>query len=171
MKHYALTIALILISRTAHAGPVEQPEGWGVQYEDASCIVHTESAGASPRDPDWKIKMGYLSGNQLIFIFSAQNYSLRSLGIPANSMAWLVVDGKDFRSLGISAIDGELIVSAENGLALQRALATARKIGAKIQTPSHASPVDLMDFSLFNIPGAIEWLGACNMVGIGALPD
>jgi len=171
LKLYALVAALICLSQAAIAGPVKQPKGWSVNYQDASCTVYTRSAGASPTDSDWGIKMGYIAGNQLIFMFSAKTSGLSQLKIPSDTKAWLTVNGNEFSALGVVVKEGEIIVPTENSLALQKALAAGKQIGARIQTPAHTSPVDIMKFDLFNIPGARRWLDSCNMIGVGALPD
>ena len=163
----AIIYSFVLIEPSQAA--TKQPRGWGVQYQDASCIVSTETAG-SEGDPPWRIKMGYLAGNQLIFLFSAYNTHLEKLEFPKNAKAWFVVDGKLFYSLGIFNQSGELVLPIENGLKLQKALASAKSLGIRVQMPESAKPIDAADFELANIPGAMEWLRTCSVIGVGALP-
>jgi hypothetical protein len=149
---------------------VKQPKNWGVQYQDASCIVRTDAAGSGD-DAPWFIKMGYLHGNQLIFIFSAANTELKSVQLPENTKGWLTVDGKAFASIGISNEDGELVLPVENGMKLQTALAKAKNLGIEIQHQQSTDRINVMDFDLYNIPGAVEWLKTCHLIGVGALPE
>ncbi len=146
---------------------VKQPDGWVVEYVDASCIVHTKVL--SDRLP-WSIKMGHIAGHQLILMFSASNDSLRNSTIPEQTEAWFTVDGMDFPALGVTLQDGEIVLPVENGLQLQKALASATTVGVKIQARKSASRIQLAAFSLNNIAGAIQWLSTCNLIGAGAVP-
>jgi hypothetical protein len=146
---------------------VKQPDGWVVQYVDASCIVHTKVL--SDKTP-WSIKMGHIAGNQLILMFSASNDALRNSTIPEQTEAWFTVDGKDFPALGVTLQDGEIVLPVENGLQLQKALASATTVGVKIQARRSASRIQLAEFTLTNIGGAAQWLSTCNLIGAEAMP-
>ncbi len=157
-------------SDTASAASVKQPEGWGVQYQDGSCVAITNAQSQSPDDPEWEIRMGYISGNQLIFMFSAETTGISKKAFPAKTKAWLTVDGRAFDALNISIQGEAIIVPTENSIELQKQLATAKNVGIRFQLPSSSSPFDI-PFDLFNILGAIDWLNSCNVIGAGALPD
>lgn len=150
-------------------GAIKQPTGWDVQYQDTNCVVFTKASG-SENEPEWSIKMGYLSGNQLIFMFSASNSALHDLQFPKNTKAWLIVDGKDFEAIGISNKSGELIAPVENGLKLQKALDSAKSLEIQVQVPQSNKRISAAEFELDNIPGAMEWLRSCTVMGVGALP-
>lgn len=148
---------------------VIQPKNWDVQYVDASCIVNADAAGADD-DAPWHIKMGYLNGNQQIFMFSVANSKVNIVQLPENTTSWLTVDGMDFSSIGISNKNGELVLPVENEMKLQTALAKAKSLGIKIQRQQSTDRVKVMDFNLDNIPGAMKWLETCNQIGVDALP-
>lgn len=164
---YVTTIGAMEITWAAN---VKHPEGWGVQYVDASCIVNTTASGAEKQDAPWYIKMGYLHGNQLILIFSISNGKLPLTSFPKSTQAWFVVDSKKFESIGISNIKGELILSVENGVNLQKAMAKAKKLGIQVKFPGQSEDHLLGDFALANIKGAAQWLNECAVIGIGAFP-
>ncbi len=142
---------------------MEQPEGWDTHYQDGSCIVSTN-------DPPWRIKLGHLHGMQLILIFSAQNDAWKEVELPEGTSAWLAVDGNVFEAIGISNINGELILTTENSLKLQRSLYSAKDISINVKAPHMDTPIQLINFTLDNIPSAIRWLNTCNVIGVGALP-
>lgn len=157
-------------SNAASAATVKQPEGWGVQYQNGSCVAITNAQSQSPDGPEWEIRMGYISGNQLIFMFSAESTGISKKAFPAETKAWFTVDGRAFDALNISIQGDAIIVPTENSIELQKQLATAKSIGIRFQLPSNSYPFDI-PFELFNISGAIDWLNSCNMIGAGALPD
>ena len=159
-------------SNLSSSSAVEQPKNWGVQYVNNSCIVLTDAA-AGEDHPRYDIRMGYIDGNQLIFIFSfsqGNEYADATDFPPPGTKVWLAVDGVQFEAMGISNVSGELITAAENSIRLQKALANATSIGVNIQFPESPQPQSLQEFTLANIPGAVAWLDACNLVGAGALP-
>jgi hypothetical protein len=150
---------------------IEQPKGWRVQFVDAACTVETSAAAANAEESPWIIRMGYLAGNQLVFMFSAESEAYRSQQIPEKTLAWFLVGDESFPALRASIVRNELIVPVENSLKLQRALTNARSLGVKILLPNSSSPAPIAGFELSNIQGAMDWLSACNLVGAGALPQ
>ena len=171
-------IRLLLIStlfaafatpNASSASGIKQPAGWEVEYVNASCIVNKGAAGVA-NDPPWLIKMGYLHGDQLIFMFSASNSGAQNLKIPKGLSAWFVVDGVNFKSGGISNQSGELVLPVENSIRLQKALFSANTLGIRIQHQNQPKPIELLSLDLGNIQGAMEWLRSCNGIGVGALP-
>ncbi len=177
---FALLMSILVCSNAVAKPPsnpssssiVKQPKNWGAQYINNSCIVLTDAA-AGEGHPRYDIRMGYIDGNQLIFIFSfsqGNEYADATDFPPPGTKVWLAVDGAQFEAMGISNVSGELITTAENSIRLQKALANATSIGVNIQFPDSPQPQSLQEFTLANIPGAVAWLDACNLVGAGALP-
>lgn len=171
VRLFLITILLSFISFQALSQPpkkIKQPTGWTVQYLNASCIVNTEAF--DPDSDPFAIKMGYLAGNQLIFIVSIHNKHWRNVAPPKGTRAWIVVDAVDFQSMNISNHSGELVLPVENSIKLQKALAKAKILGMKMQVPGSAERRLVANFELRDIPGAINWLDTCNLIGVGALP-
>lgn len=162
-------LSIIVAPNSFASGVVKQPKGWGVQYVDGSCVVHTDAAGAG-NDPPWFIKMGYLHGDQLRFMFSASNANFRNYKMPIKTKAWLVVDGVSFTAINITYHSGQFVIPVENRIKLQNALSNAHSLGIKLQEPRFPKPVDLTSFTLANISGAMDWLKTCSLIGVGALP-
>ncbi len=164
-----ITLGLATMAYAGHSR-VKQPKGWNVQYQDASCVVSTQVNDPDTNLPAWHIKMGYLVGNQLIFIFSEANTKFRSVKLPEDTKAWFTVNGERFAAMSISNQNGELVLPIENSLKLQSALRRAKSVGSEIQLPNQSKRINAGEFDLANVPAAIKWLDECNLIGVGALP-
>jgi hypothetical protein len=113
--------------------------------------------------------MGYLGGNQLAYIFSVKNEGYRDFEFPKETQPYFIVDDQQFNALGLRNVSGELVITTENGLSLQRALNQAKSLGIRVKLPNTNQSVDAAWLDLQNIPAAVRWLDACNVVGAGAL--
>lgn len=167
----ALIVSLLFANPivASSAESVEQPKNWGVMYQDASCIVMT-NAGDDENPTENEIKMGYLHGNQLILLFSVSNKQHKGLKLPDGTKARFLVDGKPFKAMGVNIVGDQFIFTVDNSMELQKALMHAKKLAGEIKLPSKPGYILATELTLSNIPGAVRWLQACSVVGVGALP-
>lgn len=166
---YSVAMLLLSFCEASISQTVAQPKNWGVQYQDASCIVHTDAAGASGDSP-YQIKMGYLHGNQLVLLFSISNEAYQRVKFPQGTKAFFMVDNHPFKAMGIDKIKNEIVLPVENSIELQRALTHARALAIRVTIPTRKAPIDIVSLQLENISGAVRWLQSCSTIGAGALP-
>lgn len=160
----------IVPGEQASDAAVKQPKNWDVLYQDGSCMVTTDATGIGNEAP-YLIKMGHMHGNQLPFIFSAKNEWYKRINITEKTKSKFIVDGKQFETMAIKNIDGELILIVENSLDLQQKLSKAKSLGIQIKLPHMDDFINAAEFVLQNINEARNWLDACNRIGVGALPQ
>jgi hypothetical protein len=125
------------VKSTKNKTSIKQPQGWDVQYLDASCIVTTYAEGET-KETSWRIKMGYLAGDQLIFMFSVYNSGFKDLTTPKKIKAFLLVDNKSYKAIGFTNQSGELVLPVENSIKLQGSLSSAKSVGIKVQINSNS---------------------------------
>lgn len=170
IKRRLFIFSLTLFHFNVVNGDVEKPENWSVQYIDDSCIVNTSANGAGGESPS-HIKMGYMSGNQLIFMFSVSNDALKNVELPESMKAKLTAQGENYETIGPVIRQGELIIPVKNSFDLQASLKSSGDIGIKIFQPGKESQAAKLKYRLKNISGAIDWLDACNKLGARAIPQ